>query len=116
MDKNECCFIGRIGSPIKVSRAQNGNPYLWFLLEIESKATAKSTENNQHQKINIMCFKKPIIDYMQKVNAHLGNLVIVFGFVASFVSEIKGKEMTLNAINANEIYIIKTQLYANERQ
>lgn len=114
MDKNECCLIGRINSPIKESKTQTGNPYIWFLLELEAKANATSTENNYHQKLNVMCFKKNVITYIKNVNAHIGNQVIVFGFISSFVTTIKGQQLISNAINGNEIYVIKTRLYQDE--
>lgn len=109
MDKNECVFIGRIGSKIKKGRTQNGDTYIWLLLQIESAANANSTENNYHQKVHIMCFKKPVIDYLERVEAHTGNRIVIFGFVSSFPDEVKGKAVIVNAINANEIYVIKTK-------
>lgn len=108
MDKNSCTFIGRIGSPIKTSVTQNGDPYCWFLLEIESRVTQNSTENNRYQKINIMCFRSKVIKYLQRLNAREGNYVIVFGFVSSFPTEVKGQRLIANGINANEVYLIKT--------
>ena len=114
MDKNECCFIGHIGSIIRKKKSQLGNPYIWFLVEMEAQKNATSTNNNYHQQINVMCFKKQVIDYMRNVKAHYGNLVIVFGFVSSVKIEVKGKTLISNAVNANEIYIIKTRPYDNE--
>ena len=109
MGKNEVTFVGRIGSTIKKGTTQNGDPYIWFLTEIEAKANSRSTENNYHQLINVMCCKKNVIDYIERVKAHQGNVVIIFGFVSSFTTEIKGKEIVANGINGNEIYIIKTK-------
>ena len=116
MDRNECCFIGHIGSVIKEQKSQLGNPYVWFLVEIEARKNATSTNNNYHQMINIMCFKKQVIDYLKKVNAKQGNMVIIFGFISSVRTEVKGKPFTSNAVNANEIYVIKTRPYDTERK
>ena len=87
---------------------------MWFMVDTEPKANATSTEYNYHQQINTMCFKKKVIDYFKKVNAHQGCLVVVFGFVSSFVFEWRGKTLTTNGLNANEVYIIKTKLYEGE--
>lgn len=109
MDKNEVCFVGRIGSVIKSGTTQNGDKYIWFLLSLESRANARSTDNNYHQKINIMCFRRPVIDYLAKVKATQGNYIVIFGFVSSFPTEINGKEIVANGINANEVYVVKTK-------
>ena len=114
MDRNECTFVGRIGSPIKTKRAKTGDWFMWFKVEMEPRANARSTDNNYHQQINVMCFKKPVIDYFEKVNAREGCLVIIFGFVSSFNFEWRGKSIIANAVNANEAYIIKTKKYDSE--
>ena len=109
MDRNDIRLVGRIGERIKTGRTQNGGEYVWFPLEIEARANASSTENNFRQKIHVMCFKKPVIDYLRRVELKQGQGVVIFGFVSAFPSEIKGKSILVNAINANEIYVIKTK-------
>ena len=109
MDRNDIRLVGRIGEIIKSGKTQSGGEYIWFPLEIEARANATSTDNNYHQKIHIMCFKKMVIDYLRRVNVKQGNTVVIFGFVSSFPSEIKGKDILVNAINANEIYVVKTR-------
>jgi hypothetical protein len=109
MDKNDLRLVGKMGGGFKKSNAQNGSEYIWFPLEIESRDTSNSTENNRYQRINIMCFKKHVIDYLTRVKAHTGNRVIVFGFISSYNGEINGKPMIFNGVNANEIYVIKTK-------
>lgn len=116
MDKNDCRFVGRVGGAFKVGKTQNGGEYLWFPLEIESRANANSTENNYRQNIHIMCFKKKVIDYLRYVDVRQGSTVIVFGFVSAFPDEVKGKHVIVNAINANEIYVVKTRPYDSERK
>lgn len=117
MDKNVCCFVGRIGSAIKKKTSRTGNPYVWFLVEIGARENATSTTHNQYQLINVMCFKKQVIDYFDKVKAHTGNMVVIFGFVSSVGVESKrGKSLVSNAVNANEIYIVKTRPYDSERK
>jgi hypothetical protein len=111
MDKNILILQGRIASPFKEGKTQNGDSYVWFLFEIESRANATSTENNYHQKINVMCFKKRVIDYLHKVKAHHGCVCVIFGFISAFPNEIKGKQLITNAVNANEILLIQTRPY-----
>lgn len=114
MDKNESILVGRVASKIKEGKTQRGDSYIWFSLDIEAKANATSTDNNYHQSINIMCFKKPVIDYVKRVNMRIGCTVVVFGFVSSFIYEFKGKNIATNAINGNEIYVVKTRRYEDE--
>ena len=109
MDRNDLRLVGRMGGGFKSGTAQNGSPYIWFPLELESKQAQQSTDNNKYQRINIMCFRKPVIEYLKRVNAHAGNLVVIFGFISSFEAEVKGKQIISNGVNANEIYVIKTK-------
>ena len=108
MDKNIVILQGRIGSVLKESKTQNGGTFMYFGLDIESKANATSTENNYRQTLKIMCFKPKVIEYLKKVKAHTGTPVIVFGFMSSFYDEVHGKQVLVNALNANEVYVIKT--------
>lgn len=109
MDRNEMILVGRIGSKIKSGKTVNGEPYIWLPVYLENRAGATSTENNFHQGLNIMCYKPNVIKYLEKVKAHQGNTVVIFGFVSSFRHTVKGKDMVLNAINATEIYVVKTK-------
>lgn len=113
-DKNILTLVGRIGSRIKEGKTITGGTYITFQLEIESRANATSTENNYHQLIPIMCFKKNVIDYVRRVNAHYGTMVIVFGFISTYTDELKGNTIKANGVNANEIYCVKTRLYEGE--
>lgn len=108
IDRNQCTFVGHIDSGIKRAKTQNGEDYIAFLLNCEPKANANSTENNRYQMISIRCFKPNVIKYLDKLNIHRGTPIIVFGFVSSYPTEVKGKQLTANSINANEIYVIKT--------
>lgn len=109
MDRNDLRLVGRVYKAHKSGVAQNGSQYIWFLLELEPRANATSTDNNYHQLINIMCFKPNVIKYLEKVNMHEGNTVVIFGFISAFQNEIKGKQIIANAVNANEIYVVKTK-------
>jgi hypothetical protein len=109
MDKNMCVFVGKMSNFYKEDVAQNGTHYLWFILDVEQKANATSTDNNYHQSINIMCFKPKVISYLKKVQLRQGNTLVIFGFVSSFRHEINGKTITTNGVNANEIYVVKTK-------
>lgn len=108
-DRNQVTLIGRIGDAFKTGKTQNGSSYIWFPLNLEARANANSTDNNYYQTLHIMCFKKVVIDYLKRVDAHNGNTVIIFGFVSSFSNEVRGKRVIANAINANEIYVVKTK-------
>jgi len=110
-NRNQLTLVGRIGAAFKEGKTQAGGTYIWFPLEVESKQTANSTENNQRQSIHIMCFRKPVIDYLKSVKAHSGCIVIIFGFISSFPDEVKGKAVRVNAVNANEIYVVQTRPY-----
>ena len=105
--KNENVYVGRIASPIKYRKSSNGQEYAWFALEISDPNNAYSTENNRHQCLNIMCFKKRWVDYLKYVKAHENNIAIIFGFSSSFPDEIKGKQINVNAFNVNHMYIAK---------
>lgn len=107
MNKNQCTFVGRIASVIKHAKTQNGDDYIWFMLDINAKENANSAKANYYQKINILCFKKNIIKYLERIDAKSGNLVVVFGFVNTFTSNIKGQDVVSNGINANEVYVVK---------
>ena len=111
MDKNQLILQGRIASPFKEGKTQNGDAYIWFLLEVESKANATSTENNYRQTLNIMCFKPKVIEYIKRVKAHQGSVCVIFGFLSAFPNEVRGKSLITNAVNANEILLIQTRPY-----
>lgn len=113
MDKNQVILQGRISSLVKQGKTQTGGEFLYFGLNIEAKANASSTDNNYHQTLKVMCFKPKVIKYLQDLKVHSGMHCIVFGFVSSFMDEIKGKQMLMNAINANEVFIIQTKPYNN---
>ena len=111
MDKNIVILQGRIGSVLKEGKTQNGNTFMYFGLDIESKANANSTDNNYRQTLKIMVFKKNVIQYLRNVKAHTGTTVLVFGFMSSFYDEVHGKSLLVNALNANEVLCIMTRPY-----
>lgn len=109
MDRNLMILVGRIGNVIKNGKTVNGQPYIWMPITLENKDGMTSTDYNYHQNFNIMCYKPAVIKYLEKVNARTGNTVIVFGFVSSFKQTINGKDIVANAVNANEVYVVKTK-------
>lgn len=111
LNRNDCRFVGRIGSKKKDGKTVNGDAYIYFELEIEARSNANSTENNYHQRIPIMCFKPNVINYLKKVKARTGTPVVVFGFVSTYTDELKGITLKNNGINANEVYVVQTRPY-----
>ena len=111
MDKNIVVLQGRVGSVVKDGKTQSGSPFLYFGMDIESRSNANSTENNYRQTLKIMCFKPKVTDYLKRLKVHSGMPCIVFGFMSSFMDEVKGKSILVNALNANEVYIIQTRPY-----
>ena len=110
-DFNNCYFLGRIASSIKRGKTLNGEPFIAFLLNCEPTANANSSENNRNQYISIRCFKPKVIKYVEKVGAHRYSPVCVIGFVSSYQDEVKGKRITANSVNANQILVIQTRPY-----
>jgi len=108
-DHNNLILVGRVGGKMKKGKSSSGGSYLWFPIEIENAQGATSTDNNFHQGINVMCFKPKVLEYLERVGFKVGNRVVIFGFVSSFRQEIKGKAIVSNAVNATEVYVIKTQ-------
>lgn len=107
--RNDLILVGRIGRILKYSMSKSGNEYAYFLMEIENQTHSSEWESELQQTLHVMCFKQNVVKYMKKVGAKTGNIVIIFGFVASFQSEIKGKQVLQNSVNATEVYIVKTK-------
>ena len=116
MDRNQITIVGRIGNKIKKAKTVNGNPYIWMPIYLENRQAGDSPDYNQHQGINVMCYKAPVIKYLERVKAHTGNTVVVFGFISAFKTEINGKEIVAHAINCTEIYVVKTRADKEEVQ
>lgn len=111
MDRNDCRFVGRIGEKMKKGKTVNGEPYMYFDMNITSKYNANSTENNYEQNIPIMVFKSVVIKYLEKLKVHIGTPIVVFGFVSTYTDELRGITLKSNGINANEVYVIQTRPY-----
>lgn len=109
MDRNDCRFVGRVGEHIKKGKTVNGEPYMYFDMDIESRYNANSTDNNYHQSIPIMVFKKAVIDYLEKLKVHRGTPIVCFGFVSTYTDEVRGITLKSNGINASEVYVIKVK-------
>lgn len=106
-NRNQLTLVGRIGDAIKEGKSKNGTTYMYFALEIYQNIN--STQNNQYQTLHVMVFNKKVIDYLRKVDVHAGNFCVVFGFISSFKYIKNGREMFVNAVNGDEVFIIKTK-------
>ena len=111
MDRNDCRFVGRIGERMKKGKTVNGEPYMYFDMNITSKYNANSTENNYEQNIPIMVFKPAVIKYLEKLKVRVGTPIVVFGFVSTYTDELKGITLKSNGINCSECYVIQTRPY-----
>ena len=107
--RNEVILVGRIGRVMKFAMSQSGNEYVYFALEVENQTHQGEWEKEYHQTLHIMCFKRPVVKYLKDVGAKQGNIVVLFGYASSFMSEIKGKDVLQNSINATEIFVVKTK-------
>lgn len=109
MDKNQVVLQGRIGSVFKEGKTQSGTTFIYFGIDIESRANATSTDNNYSQTLKVMVFKPRVIEYLRRVKARTGNTVVVFGFLSSFYDEVNGRSILVNALNGNEVLVVKTK-------
>lgn len=109
--RNDCRFVGRVGERIKRGKTVTGQTYMYFDMFIESNLNANSTENNYHQNIPIMVFKKPVIDYLERIGIKPNMPIIVFGFVSTYTDEVRGITLKSNGINCSECYVIQTRPY-----
>lgn len=107
MDRNQLTLVGRVGERMKYDRGTNGKEYVYFPLLVNPKSNAKEFDRNHYQFIHVMCFQQKVIDYLKMVDMKQNSLVIVFGFISSYQSEIKGKQVIENGVLANEIYVVK---------
>lgn len=106
--KNYVYLVGKIVSTYKFGRSQNGNEYVSFVLLVQGKTSATTTEHQATCTVSVMCFKPSTIKYLKEVGVKYGSNVIVDGFVSSYKKEIKGKEIVINTVTANDIYAILT--------
>lgn len=107
--RNEATLVGRVGTNVKFKKAKTGVDYISFSLEVEAKSTAREHDYNHYQIINVTCFRKPVIDYLKRVNIKQGNTAIIFGFFSATMDEVKGQRIAITRIVAHEVYIIKTK-------
>lgn len=108
-DRNQLTLVGRINGRIVEKRAQNGSRFLFFPVAIDNRFNGTTTDGNYSQDIHVMVFVSRVLDYMKKVGAKEGNRVVIFGFVSAFKTERKGETIISNAVNATDVFIIKTQ-------
>ena len=109
MDRNQLTLVGHVGDRVKFDRGTNGKEYIYFPLLVNARSTAKEYGYNHQQIIHVMCFKSNVLEYLKKVGIKSNSHVILFGFISSYMSEIKGKQLIENGVLANEVYIIKTK-------
>lgn len=111
--RNEVTLVCRIGNVVKFAKStKSGNEYAYFMVEVENQNNAKKVgdwEHEMHQTLHVMCFKQPVIKYLRDIQAKKGNIIVVFGYIGSYLSEIKGKTVLQQTVNATEIYVVKTK-------
>lgn len=116
LGKNICFLSGQIAAPLKFGKAQNGNEYVSFVLEVQTKENADVTEFQSNNKVSVMCFKSSVIKYIREVNVNYTSHVVLIGFVSAYKKEIKGKLMVINTITATDLYAIKTSKDKKDEQ
>ena len=110
MDRNQVILVGKIGGKLVERKTQTGSTFVFFPFALENKEAASDPiEANYRQDLHIMVFRKYVIDYLKKVGAKAGNRCCIFGFMSSFKTEINGKTIISNALNATDVFIIKTR-------
>ena len=110
--RNEVTLVCRIGQVVKFAKSSSGNEYAYFMVEVENQTNAAivgDRDNEMHQTLHVMCFRRQVIKYLKDIEAKTGNIIVVFGYIGSYLSEIKGKTVLQNTINATEIYVVKTK-------
>ena len=112
--RNEVTLVGRVGQVVKFAKStKSGNEYIYFMVEVENQTNAAivgDRDNEMHQTLHVMCFRRQVIKYLKDVEIKTGNIVVIFGYVGSFLSEIKGKTVLQNSVNAIEIFVVKTRI------
>lgn len=106
--RNEVILVGRIKDKVKYALSQTGNEYVYFSLEVENQNNATEFAAQYNQVLHVTCFKRPVVKYLKTIEAKGGNIVVIFGYVGSFMNEIKGKVLLQNTIIAKEIFVVKT--------
>lgn len=110
MDRNQVTLVGQIAGKLVERKAKNGSTFVFFPLSLENRdAAADPIEANFRQDLHIMVFRKPLLDYLKRVNARAGNRIAVFGFMSAFKAEVNGKTIISNAINATDVVVAKTR-------
>lgn len=109
LGRNICFLSGQIAAPLKFGHAQNGNEYVSFVLEVQTKENADVAEHQSDNKVSVMCFKSNIIKYIKEIGIGFATHVCLLGFVSSYRKEVKGKVLIINTVNATDLYAIKTK-------
>lgn len=109
LGKNICFLSGQIAAPLKFGKAQNGNEYVSFVLEVQTKEDADVNEFQSNNKVSVMCFKSNIIKYIKEMGIGFATHVVLIGFISAYKKEIKGKLMVINTVTATDLYAIKTK-------
>ena len=109
LGRNICFLSGQIAAPLKFGKAQNGNEYVSFVLEVQTKENADVTELQSDNKVSVMCFKSSVIKYIKDMDVGFATHVCLLGFISSYKKEIKGKLIIINTVNATDLYVIKTK-------
>ena len=113
--RNETIIVGRIGKPIKYAQAANGNSYAYMAVECEARDNP-ITDERLIPIVHVSTFKSHLVKYLKDVGAKANDTIIVFGFISSYGSEIKGQKIISNNIVANALYIAKKPNINNENK
>lgn len=112
LDKNIVFLEGLIGDDLKFGRAENGKAFATFSLCVNSfiKELSDTTERTHSQQfIRTSVFDKKQLAYLERVGAHRGQRVAVFGRLTSFKTEYKGVEFIQVSVIVRDINIIQTR-------
>lgn len=115
MDKNIVILEGVIGDDYTYKKSIDGHEYATFTLCMNNFTKSFkdiSTESDRtfsQSLIRIFVYDKNLVEYLHKVNAHLGCRASVFGKLSSTRSEYKGISYIANNVTCRDITIIKTK-------
>jgi len=119
LDKNIVWLEGLIGDDYKYGRTEDGKGYATFSLCVNSfiKEISDKTERSHSQNfIRTTVFDKKQVEYLQRVGAHRGQRVSIFGRISSFKTEYKGIEFIQLSIVVRDISIIQTKKVTKNKE
>lgn len=111
MDLNIVFLQGKIGNDLQYKKTSEGSQFATFSVVINSfsKDMKDSTEKRSETYIRVMCFDNRIVEYLQRVNAKLGNKVSILARLNSHKSEYKGISFIQNDVIARDVVVVKVK-------